>query len=366
MKKLIIILLAFVHFTTQAQSTFAGEGSFTGSPELFTLTQSSPLSQLASGNVYQLHIGFVNNSMVDKIPNNTTEIHIKLGTNLIVADNFNLQQTQGAAAFFDWYAWTDSDGNKEIWGIQKSSTAGDIPAGTAFVATFHLKATGTGTSQISASIVYHNANQSQKNVDPVMENNNAALTYSVASTLPVTFTGVNAIRHNCSVQVSWVVAQEVNVRQYELQGSRNGSTWETINRVQASGKSDYAGQFDVTTATSAADMLIRIKAIDFDGKITYSNVVRLNTQCYSKGEMVLYPNPVSTGNITVVTTALLPRGTIITLQDQLGRTYGQQVIKDQNVTKVQLPLPISIKPGVYQIQISQPDQEVKTLKFVKM
>lgn len=110
---------------------------------------------------------------------------------------------------------------------------------------------------------------------------------NLASPLPVVLTGFSGLLVNNAVQLSWEVADEVNLRAYGVQKSCNGSDYTTLGEVTATNSRFY----QYTDATpSCQQAYYRLRMEDIDGKYTYSQVVLVNS-AGSNGIHIM-PNPV--------------------------------------------------------------------------
>ena len=94
------------------------------------------------------------------------------------------------------------------------------------------------------------------------------------TTLPITGLRIGAKKINNSVVVNWDTQTEINTSHFEIERSINGDLFTKIGQTSASGNSSalnhyyYTDQFPLP-----GDDYYRIKAIDKDGKFTYSTVV---------------------------------------------------------------------------------------------
>lgn len=112
------------------------------------------------------------------------------------------------------------------------------------------------------------------------------LKYKTAITLPVRFVSFNGKLVNDEVVLSWQAVSDDRFSSFEIQKSTDGSRFIVIGHVSINDnrfvdKSPFIG-----------NNYYRIKAIDKDGKITYTNVVNL---IYQPSAFVvrLFPNPVN-------------------------------------------------------------------------
>ncbi len=106
--------------------------------------------------------------------------------------------------------------------------------------------------------------------------------------LPVDFVSVKASLKGTEAIVSWKVANEINVAKYIVEKLVNGVA-QTLGTITAK----QVNQYQFTDATLLAnENLYRIKAVDNDGKITYSSTVRVVNTQQAKVMVKILPNPV--------------------------------------------------------------------------
>lgn len=107
-------------------------------------------------------------------------------------------------------------------------------------------------------------------------------------TLPVTWLGIQAQWVNSSqAKVSWQVAQQVNVKEYTVQHSVNGTAYTDVCTAAASTQTQYSC---LVPAVSGNKNYYRIMEQDKDGKINYSMAVTISSN--TQTSVSLYPNPV--------------------------------------------------------------------------
>jgi hypothetical protein len=119
------------------------------------------------------------------------------------------------------------------------------------------------------------------------------------SPLPVNFIGgfVNRGANN-TASVRWDVGEEIDVKEYQVERSTNGSVF-TIQGVVAAG--NKSGVYSFTDAdVPSATVYYRIKSIDNDGKFKYSSIFRLKGNAVNSynDNVTIYPVP-ATNNITI-------------------------------------------------------------------
>ena len=93
--------------------------------------------------------------------------------------------------------------------------------------------------------------------------------------LPLTWLNFSAQKQNGNGIVKWEVANQVNNDYFEVQVSDNGRTFTTIGKVPATEKNAYSFTDPNLSKMQGSYANYRIKQIDKDGNITYSDIKKL-------------------------------------------------------------------------------------------
>lgn len=180
--------------------------------------------------------------------------------------------------------------------------------------------------------------------------------------LPVTFISVAAQRQaDRSIAVKWKVANEINIDHYEVERSANGTQFNAILTNDAQGVADYTKN-DISPL--AADNFYRIKAVDIDGSVNYSSVVKVSS-LKSVASISVYPNPVVNGQMNIEFTGQAKGNYAV----QLVNSEGQLVYKGMvNVTgdnfNETIRLGRSITPGTYQLSVQGLEGKITNSKVL--
>lgn len=115
-----------------------------------------------------------------------------------------------------------------------------------------------------------------------------------SAALPVTFALFRAAVNQNNVQLNWTIGQQVNAKNFLVERSSNGTGWEQVGSLVVSAISN---QYQYTDATNNDVNYYRLKIVDLDGKIAYSDilVVRLKGLL---ANVSLAPNP-TTNNVNI-------------------------------------------------------------------
>jgi len=100
----------------------------------------------------------------------------------------------------------------------------------------------------------------------------------ISTILPVTFSKINAIALNGSIQINWATATEIDANKFIVQHSIDGSNWNSIGEVNASGNSQTTVNYRFVHDNSTSGInYYRLKQVDFNDAFEFSKIVSVNT-----------------------------------------------------------------------------------------
>jgi hypothetical protein len=108
--------------------------------------------------------------------------------------------------------------------------------------------------------------------------------------LPVNFTFFNAVCITTGVTLTWKTAQEQGSKNFEVQRSADGRSWQAIGNINAAGNSSIERSYSYTDNNAVDNSLYRIVEYDINGRTTISSTLR--SSCSSQDLFTVYPNPV--------------------------------------------------------------------------
>jgi trimeric autotransporter adhesin len=174
---------------------------------------------------------------------------------------------------------------------------------------------------------------------------------TISSTLPVNWISVNAnISNGKQAVITWKV-QELNVANYHIQKSIDGTNYTAIGTVSSKGDGENSYSFTEATALEGKGYY-RLLQNDRDGKITYSRLLLLNVT--RESSVSIYPNPTK-DIINISSNGLI--NTNATLMDVNGRTL-QTIRINQNNMSVGIS---SYAKGIYMLKL----ENGETIKLIK-
>jgi len=179
--------------------------------------------------------------------------------------------------------------------------------------------------------------------------------------LPVSFTSVTATKNNTGAAVNWSVANQLNIANYEVERSIDGSNYASIATAKATSATTYAVE-DKNIPTIASTLYYRIKSIGVDGSFKYSNVASLKLSI-NNYQLSIFPNPVQDKlNITI---GGATNGTyavrILTVAGKEVMNRGG-IAANGNTIKLDAS---NLASGVYMLELTDATGNKQLEKFVK-
>jgi len=148
-----------------------------------------------------------------------------------------------------------------------------------------------------------------------------AWTKDVLSTYPVnfiSFTGSKSITGN---DLKWVVANEIDNKQFDVLRSTNGVSFEKIGEVISTannGSSSSQKTYNFTDATKPPEAYYQLKQIDRDGKFKLSPIVYISTASSGISSSFVYPNPFA-NQLNLIVAANKKENITLNIADATGK-----------------------------------------------
>lgn len=176
--------------------------------------------------------------------------------------------------------------------------------------------------------------------------NATGITLQVSGVLPVTISAMNVQKKNNGVQVDWTTEKEINVQNYEVERSADGIHFSKGGSVNAAAAAvRHYSWFDGLPVNGKN--YYRIKAIDTDGKFTYSKILLINIA--GSNHVAAYPNPVKRGALLQLDLQNT-NATIIEITNTVGQVLFR---KTGDVTgNISIPVPAAWPAGQYVLTVT--------------
>jgi hypothetical protein len=227
----------------------------------------------------------------------------------------------------------------------------DKPGLTAFLEDSYLNTRTpvnlTGTSEFDFNIV---------NIPGSYAANRFRIVFTPPVVLPVTFSSIKAYPQANYVNIDWNVENEINIKQYEVEKSTDGTQFSNVAIKAAKVNGGGSAFYSATDSTPVQGYnYYRVKSIDDNGKFAYTTVVKV-LMTKSNGNISVYPNPISGNRINLVLNNQ-PEGKYgVSLYNKAGQLIMQKEIHHaagSNAETIELNKYLS--RGLYQLEVLGPD-----------
>lgn len=179
--------------------------------------------------------------------------------------------------------------------------------------------------------------------------------------LPVILNYFNAFAQGNNVILKWETSSEINASKFVIERSFDGTNWAAIHTINSAGNSGIPLQYRYDDINVPAKTIFyRLKFVDIDGVVTYSNIKKLSLNAAAVS-LSFYPNPV-TDVLYVESTMPFSNAVTVKISDLSGRVQSVSFVKnDVNKLKVNTA---TLAAGVYFLQIDNGGNK-STQKIIK-
>jgi hypothetical protein len=163
----------------------------------------------------------------------------------------------------------------------------------------------------------------------------------------ITFSGNRTAN---GIALKWTTANEDAGDHFEIQRSRDGLQFETVNIINGNGQT--TNNYDFNETITGARLYYRIKVISATGTVFYSNTLAFNQTNELYTDIHLLGNPVK--NNTMVLQATMPVAGIIHLNmvDVSGKNILQQQMNiNEGINQFNIALPAGCSNGIYILRV---------------
>jgi autotransporter-associated beta strand protein len=183
-----------------------------------------------------------------------------------------------------------------------------------------------------------------------------------SATLPVKIVSFSATKKSSNIELNWRVENEINIKQYVIEHSENGYKFETINSLAPKGNHLSIENYQAVDATpSPLNNYYRIKAINIDGSIVYSEIVSLLEKNTTQ-ELTVYPNPVKNGVINILLSDKIQGKATIHILNAAGQLAYSDFIKASSSKEIKIN---HLPTGAYQLIVKDESGKTWVEKIVK-
>ena len=191
-------------------------------------------------------------------------------------------------------------------------------------------------------------------------------TSATTNPLPVKFNFIKAFEKNQAIQIDWSILTEINVGHYEVERSSNGQQFTTVGQQQASrNNSDKANYSWLDISPGSGIVFYRIKAVDLDGKKTYSTIIRINMNSVVH-DITLFPNPIIDKRLSFELGKMDAGKYDIVISDRNGSiVYSSSFNHYGGSISQSIALPPTVATGIYNLRIINNDKSMMKSFVIK-
>lgn len=179
--------------------------------------------------------------------------------------------------------------------------------------------------------------------------NRFRIVFRTMGALPVNFITVTAVNKQNKNYINWQVGEEVNIKHYVIERSTDGRLFTNLSTITANNANIYS--FVDDKPIIGYTNFYRIVAVGLEGKLTYSNVVKVNTNATKQPIVEVYPNPIVNNVIQLSFSNMLADNYSITLYNSNGqKVYQTNIAMNGSVNKT-IPLSPAWASGIYKLVV---------------
>ena len=180
--------------------------------------------------------------------------------------------------------------------------------------------------------------------------------YTLTTPLPVKLISLGATNEGTRNKIVWQSAEETNLVTYQVQRSKDGSTFDNLTEVPAAGKANSYSTYDAAPYTGTT--YYRLRMIDSKGTTTISNIVSAIMKGADGFVLMAHPNPVS--DVLTVDVSNAAGTAKVMLTDVTGKVMATTTV-DNNTATFHMN---GMAAGIYYIRYAD-DNHTQTIKVSK-
>lgn len=167
--------------------------------------------------------------------------------------------------------------------------------------------------------------------------------------LPVLFADVKgAIDANDLATIRWSNLTEHDVSHYAVEISDDGINFQSIRTISPSMNTGGRADYYFSNLQVADKNYYRINAVENNGRIFYSTIISL-IRLMKRPELMVYPNPVTTGSVSLRLSNALPGRYIFYVVNAASQRLHYQFISHNGGELLRSIELTGLAPGIYQL-----------------
>lgn len=252
---------------------------------------------------------------------------------IVYSDQIPFSETSVIAA--ETVIFPSSSGTYAVW----KKINGNIPAGTKSARIYRQIYFGSGSISSSSGngrLLYGSTNTLRL----------ASIVTSTATTLPIKFSNTSAFRKGNNVSIEWSIADILNIKTFKIERSSNNLDYKTISTLNAqSNMHNYKWEDKMLIS---ADYFYRIKAVEINGDVTYSNVLSVKSDQQQMSGISVYPNPINNEQLSLKLNNISKGNYVMQVYNVNGQEVYKQPLHHNGLDeRYNLNIPLNNKKGTF-------------------
>ncbi|NLR93310.1 T9SS type A sorting domain-containing protein [Flammeovirga agarivorans] len=166
--------------------------------------------------------------------------------------------------------------------------------------------------------------------------------------LPIELADFEVVKQENRAIIKWITLTEINNDYFILERSKEGKNWQEIMRIDGQGNSSISQKYEVEdTSPIRGQSFYRLRNVDFDGTIHYSDIRSFINDTLDDFELLAYPNPFIDEFTLVLDEAYHSKIEMYAID---GKRINFDVLQSDD-RKIKLSLP-ELRKGVYLIKVA--------------
>ncbi|MFK7924349.1 MAG: T9SS type A sorting domain-containing protein [Bacteroidia bacterium] len=185
---------------------------------------------------------------------------------------------------------------------------------------------------------------------------------------PIALLSFEAIPENDNVLLQWITESELNNDFFTIERSQDANTFRELLQVPGSGTTQSRHSYEsIDQKPLGGYSYYRLKATDFDGSFSYSQIVAVNMSKPSSWRLLVYPNPNAGKTLHLHFSGIKGTESIeLEIVDALGaRIFSQSLKPDADTFELSLDLPHRLAKGSYLVRMRSAQQQLSKVVIVQ-
>lgn len=177
--------------------------------------------------------------------------------------------------------------------------------------------------------------------------------------LPIELLSFTVKPENNTITISWATTSETNNNYFTVEKFDESNYYETVVIINGAGNSNsllYYTAIDIDPSSGVS--YYRLKQTDFDGKFSYSNLVKVDFE--KSLDINIYPNPFITNATIMITDASQMNNYELRIYDVLGTEVMNTIIIKQ-LTAIETN---NLPSGIYSYNVFKNDKNIQSGKLI--